>query len=108
MGALARDGGVNFAVFSDHAPRMACCVFAAEGRHGLHRWPLNGPRDGMWHGFLPQAGPGLVYGLRACGPWAPAEGHRFNPHQLLLDPCARQIVGQHTLRDEHLAPAPNG
>ncbi len=108
MGALARDGGVNFAVFSDHATRLDLCVFDAEGRHELHRWPLHGPRDGMWHGFLPQAGPGLVYGLRACGPWAPAEGHRFNPHKLLLDPCARQIVGQHTWRDEHLAQTPNG
>jgi pullulanase/glycogen debranching enzyme len=36
--------------------------------------------------------PGLVYGLRAHGPWRPQRGHRFNPHKLLLDPWAREIV----------------
>ncbi|EGM8503245.1 glycogen debranching protein GlgX, partial [Escherichia coli] len=28
------------------------------------------------------------------GPWQPAMGHRFNPAKLLIDPCARQIVGE--------------
>src|SRR5208337_5384081 len=29
--------------------------------------------------------------LRAYGPYAPAEGHRFNPAKLLADPYARQL-----------------
>ena len=65
MGALVRDGGVNFAVFSQHAQRMEVCVFDAEGGTEVRRYALDGPHDGVWSGFLPGAGPGLVYGLRA-------------------------------------------
>ncbi len=101
FGALARDGGVNFAVFSDHATRIELCLFDAEGRVERQRLELHGPHDGVFHGFLPGAGPGLVYGLRAHGPYAPEQGHRFNPHKLLLDPWAREIVGRHVWRPEH-------
>ena len=93
FGALARDGGVNFAVFSDHAERIELCVFDASGAREIKRYTLHGPHDGVFHGFLEGVGPGLVYGLRAHGPYAPERGHRFNPHKLLLDPWAREIVG---------------
>ncbi|MFG6459581.1 glycogen debranching protein GlgX [Roseateles sp. BYS96W] len=102
LGALARDGGVNFAVFSENATRLELCVFDAEGQRELRRYTLDGPHDGVWHGFLPGVGPGLVYGLRAHGPYAPEQGHRFNPHKLLLDPYAREIVGHFGWRAEHL------
>ena len=101
FGALARDGGVNFAVFSDHAERIELCLFDVSGTSELRRYPLHGPRDGVFHGFLDGVGPGLVYGLRAHGPYAPERGHRFNPHKLLLDPWAREIVGHHAWRAEH-------
>ena len=101
MGALARDGGVNFAVFSQHAQRVEVCVFDAGGTTEVRRYALQGPHDGVWCGFLPGAGPGLVYGLRAHGPYAPEQGHRFNPHKLLLDPNAREIVGRFSWAPEH-------
>jgi glycogen operon protein len=101
FGALARDGGVNFAVFSEHAERIELCLFEAGGQRELRRYALHGPHDGVFHGFLPGVGPGLVYGLRAHGPYAPEQGHRFNPHKLLLDPYAREIVGQFGWRAEH-------
>ena len=101
FGAQARDGGVNFAVFSDHAERIELCVFDASGARELRRYPLHGPHVGVFHGFLSSVGPGLVYGLRAHGPFAPEQGHRFNPAKLLLDPWAREIVGRHAWRSEH-------
>jgi glycogen operon protein len=101
FGALARDGGVNFAVFSDHAEKVELCVFDAAGVRELRRYPLHGPVDGVFHGFLEGVGAGLVYGLRAHGPYAPERGHRFNPHKLLLDPWAREIVGRFAWRAEH-------
>jgi len=101
FGALARDGGVNFAVFSDHAERIELCVFETSGARELRRYVLHGPHNGVFYGFLPGVGPGLVYGLRAHGPYRPHEGHRFNPHKLLLDPWAREIIGQHHWRAEH-------
>jgi glycogen operon protein len=102
FGALARDGGVNFAVFSDHAERIELCLFDPSGTHEQQRLDLHGPINGVFTGFLPGAGPGLMYGLRAHGPYAPELGHRFNPHKLLLDPWAREIVGRHRWLPEHL------
>lgn len=102
FGALARDGGVNFAVFSDHAQAIDLCVFDTSGARELTRLRLHGPRNGVFHGFLHGvAGPGLVYGLRVHGPHEPGHGHRFNPHKLLLDPWAREIVGHFRWRAEH-------
>ena len=101
LGSFARDGGVNFAVASEHATRVELCVFDGEGQRELRRYTLNGPFDGVFHGFLPGVGPGLVYGIRAHGPYEPEQGHRFNPHKLLLDPYAREIVGQFGWRAEH-------
>ncbi|MFO0125140.1 MAG: glycogen debranching enzyme GlgX, partial [Betaproteobacteria bacterium] len=68
LGALARDGGVNFAVFSQHAQRLEICVFDASGTTELRRYALHGPHDGGWCGCLPGAAPGLVNGRRAHGP----------------------------------------
>ena len=101
LGAQARDGGVNFAVASAQATAVELCLFDAQGVHELQRLPMHGPQDGVWHGFLPGAGPGLVYGLCAQGPYAPALGQRFNPHKLLLDPYAHEIVGRFDWRPEH-------
>jgi isoamylase len=49
--------------------------------------------DNVWRAFVPHVGPGQHYGYRVYGPYAPAEGHRFNPAKLLLDPYARAISG---------------
>jgi len=100
-GAHVRDGGVNFAVFSDHATAIELCLFDATGTREQSRLCLAGPDGGIFHGFVPGAQVGQVYGLRAHGPYAPQAGHRFNPHKLLLDPCAREIVGQFNWRPEH-------
>lgn len=84
--------GVNFTLFSAHAERVELCVFDANGQE--HRYDLPGHSGDIWHGYLPDARPGLRYGYRVHGPWQPAEGHRFNPAKLLIDPCARQIDGE--------------
>jgi isoamylase len=94
MGASVRDGGVNLAVFSAHAERMDLCLFDDEGATEIARWRLQGPHDNVFTGFLAGAGAGLVYGLRAHGPHRPEAGLLFNPAKLLLDPCARQVVGR--------------
>lgn len=101
FGASVRDGGVNFAVFSQHADAIELCVFDANGVRELKRYRLHGPFGDVFHGFLPNVGAGLVYGLRAHGRYEPQYGHRFNPHKLLLDPYAREIVGQFNWRAEH-------
>lgn len=92
LGAHYDGQGVNFTLFSAHAERVELCVFDAQGIE--HRYDLPGRSGDIWHGYLPDARPGLRYGYRVHGPWQPAMGHRFNPAKLLIDPCARQIVGE--------------
>ncbi|WP_397473660.1 glycogen debranching protein GlgX [Pusillimonas sp.] len=93
MGATSDGLGVNFAVFSANATRIDLCLFDERGRKELKRLPLPECTDEVWHGYLPDVQPGLVYGYRAHGPYEPARGHRFNPQKLLLDPYAKQLIG---------------
>ena len=85
--------GVNFAVFSAHAQAVDLCLFDETGTIEITRLRLPAHSGDVWHGFVAGLKPGQVYGLRAHGPWRPDKGHRFNPHKLLLDPYAREIVG---------------
>ena len=94
MGASLTGDGVNFAVFSAHAERIELCLFTPDGRKELCRLPMI-ERDGdIWHIHVGGLTPGTVYGFRAHGPYAPEQGHRFNPNKLLLDPYARALEGR--------------
>jgi len=84
-------GGTNFSLFSEHAERVELCLFDAEDRE--QRYELKERTAFNWHGYLPGVGPGQRYGYRVHGRWAPQEGHRFNPHKLLIDPYAKAIEG---------------
>lgn len=94
MGATLTGEGVNFAVFSAHAEKIELCLFTADGRHETARIPLR-DRDGdIWHVHVGGLNTGTVYGYRVHGPYAPEQGHRFNPNKLLLDPYARALEGR--------------
>ena len=93
LGASWDGLGVNFALFSAHAERVELCIFDPAGRHELARRDLPDCTDEVFHGYLPRAKPGLVYGYRVHGPYHPEAGHRFNPHKLLLDPYAKKLQG---------------
>ncbi|MCC6315033.1 MAG: glycogen debranching enzyme GlgX, partial [Thermomicrobiales bacterium] len=100
LGAQWDGHGINFALFSRHADGVDLCLFAdpADPRETV-RLPLPERSGHVWHGYLPGAGPGLAYGYRVRGPYAPDEGHRFNPAKLLLDPYARAVAGPFTWDD---------
>lgn len=93
LGATFDGLGVNFAVFSAHAEKIELCLFDPGGKREIVRLPLPECTDEVWHGYLPNARPGLLYGYRAHGPYQPERGHRFNPNKLLLDPYARRLSG---------------
>ncbi len=94
LGATFDGLGVNFSVYSANAEKIELCVFDASGRRELKRFALPEWTDEVWHGYLPDAQPGLSYGYRAYGRYAPEEGHRFNPNKLLLDPYAKAMTGE--------------
>jgi len=96
LGATWDGLGVNFALFSANATKVELCLFDLEGRQELERIELPEYTDEVWHGYLPDARPGTTYGYRVHGPYEPTAGHRFNPNKLLLDPYARQLIGDLT------------
>ena len=101
LGATWDGSGVNFALYSEHAERVELCLFDPKGRREVERVDVPYRTDFAWHCYLPEARPGLLYGYRVHGPYAPEQGHRFNPHKLLLDPYARMIEGPLRWSDAH-------
>ncbi|WP_341679104.1 glycogen debranching protein GlgX [Niveibacterium sp. SC-1] len=101
LGASVDGRGVNFALFSAHATKVELCIFNHDGTTEVKRLALPFRTGDVWHGYLEGVEAGLVYGYRVHGPYQPERGHRFNPHKLLLDPYAREIVGEFRWLDEH-------
>ncbi len=94
QGAVWDGAGVNFALFSENASRVELCLFdGPDGNQETARIPLTEHTDQVWHIYLPEVRPGQRYGYRVHGPYAPEEGHRFNPAKLLLDPYAKAVAG---------------
>ena len=102
LGATVVSGGVQFALASPHAQAVELCLFDATGQTETQRLPMPAAVDGVWQALLPGASAGLVYGWRVHGPWDPAQGQRFNPHKLLLDPSASSVLGEYDGQDIHL------
>jgi glycogen operon protein len=93
LGAFYDGIGVNFAVFSETATQIELCLFdSAEDRVEKERLPLPECTAHVFHGFIPNMKPGQLYGFRAHGPYDPANGMRFNPAKLLVDPYALAIA----------------
>ena len=93
LGATWDGAGTNFALFTAHAEKVELCLFDRDGRE-VERLLLPEFTNEVWHGYLPDVGPGTLYGYRVHGPYDPENGHRFNPNKLLLDPYARKLVGE--------------
>ena len=91
LGATWDGAGVNFAIVSKHAERVELCRLDPRGRREVERVVLRERTDFIWHCYLPEARPGLIYGYRVHGPHDPDRGHRFDHNKLLLDPYTRMI-----------------
>jgi isoamylase len=91
LGAVWDGHGTNFSIFSEHAEGVELCLFDDEGEET--RIDVTGRRALNWVCYLPGVGPGQRYGFRVRGPYAPDQGHRFNPAKLLIDPYAKAIEG---------------
>ncbi|MBA2443344.1 MAG: glycogen debranching protein GlgX [Rubrobacter sp.] len=107
LGATWDGEGVNFALFSENAEGVELCLFDASGTE-KSRVALRERSGGIWHGYLPHARPGDLYGYRVHGPYDPARGHRFNPDKLLLDPYAKDTAGSVEWSYPHFGYGPEG
>ncbi|NBC32532.1 MAG: glycogen debranching protein GlgX [Alphaproteobacteria bacterium] len=101
LGATWDGEGVNFALFSAHAEKVELCLFDVTGQIEVRRVALPERTDQVWHGYMADVRPGVLYGYRVYGPYDPVRGHRFNPNKLLLDPYAREIVGEIAWSEAH-------
>lgn len=101
LGATVMEEGVNFALFSENATGVDLCLFdSADAPQETVRIRLVEHTDQAWHCFLPGMKAGQHYGYRVYGPYAPKDGHRFNPAKLLIDPYAKAIAGEIDWGDE--------
>jgi isoamylase len=94
LGATWDGEGVNFALFSAHAEKVELCLFDRAGIREEARIVLPEYTDEVWHAYLPDARPNQLYGYRVYGQFDPANGHRFNPNKLLIDPYAKSLHGR--------------
>jgi isoamylase len=92
LGVTPTSDGLNVAVSSEIAEAVEVCLFDAGGAESRVELPERTAH--IWHGLLPDIGPGQRYGLRVHGPWQPAAGLRCNPAKLLIDPYATAIDGE--------------
>jgi isoamylase len=96
LGATVQPGGVGFSIFSRKASSMELLFFDHEDdAHPSRIVPLDPERNRTyhyWHVFVPDIQPGQIYGYRVHGPSDPANGLRFDPAKVLLDPYSRSLV----------------
>ncbi len=91
LGAAWDGQGTNFSLWSERAEAVELCLFDEAGRE--RRIEVTDQTAFQWHVYLPGVGPGQRYAYRVHGPYDPAQGLRFNPAKLLLDPYAKAIDG---------------
>ena len=93
LGSSFDGRGVNFALFSAHAEKVELCIFNESGSEELERHVITESSNNIWHIYLENAKPGLVYGYRVYGLYDPQKGFRFNHNKLLIDPYGKKLVG---------------
>jgi glycogen operon protein len=92
--------GVNFALFSavdaqcGERAKVELCLFeGAAPDAACETLRLREVTGHVWHGFVPNVGPGQCYAYRVHGDYRPEAGLRYNPSKLLIDPYAKALAG---------------
>lgn len=106
LGATITNDGVNFAIYSHHATGATLELFSSPNdTTPSNTFILDTKKNrtgDIWHIFVHGLKPAQLYGWRLDGPYRPIQGHRFNPHKLLLDPFARAITGKIAMFDDEI------
>ncbi|MCI0335212.1 MAG: glycogen debranching protein GlgX [Planctomycetes bacterium] len=109
-GAVLRDGGVQFVVYSRSATAMRVLLY----KRTIDREPeriveFNPDTDrwgDIWSVFVPGLKADQLYHFQAEGPFDPSQGHRFNPQARLIDPYARALAGRFLLSTDGIVRPP--
>jgi glycogen operon protein len=96
LGTTIVYGGVNFSVYSRNATGVELLFFDREEDKTPSRVirldPVVNRKYHYWHALVPGVQSGQLYGYRVEGPSSPAQGLRFDPTKVLLDPYGRGMV----------------
>lgn len=94
LGAEWNGEGVNFSLYTENATKVELCLFDdVDATEASHIITMDNRSHRAFHCFIPGLKPGQLYGYRVHGPYDPANGHRYNPNKLLIDPYAKAIAG---------------
>ncbi|QQT55265.1 glycogen debranching protein GlgX [Sphingobacterium multivorum] len=93
LGATYDGEGVNFALFSENAEAVELYLYDSSNQQEIEKFKITEKTHQVWHIYVSGIKPAQLYGYRVHGPYDPAQGHRFNPHKLLIDPYAKAISG---------------
>ncbi len=112
LGATVLHDGVNFSLFSRSASGVELLLFDREDDLRPARMIQLDPGRNRtyfyWHTFVPGVRAGQLYAYRALGLSDPANGLRFDPAKVLLDPYGRGVVVPRDYsRDAALQPGDN-
>jgi isoamylase len=112
LGATPSPDGVNFSVFSRHATGVELLLFDAvddtKAARVVRLDPAVNRTYYYWHVFVPDIRQGQLYAYRVEGPFDPANGLRFDPTKVLLDPYGRGVaVPEAYARDAARSPGDN-
>ncbi len=96
LGATSLRDGANFSVFAKNATGVELLLFDGVDDNRPSRVirldPATNRSYHYWHVFMPDVKEGQIYGYRVNGPSDPANGMRFDPSKVLLDPYGRGVV----------------
>jgi glycogen operon protein len=100
-GAILRDGGVQFVVYSRSATALRVLLYdgvsAAEPAETIDLDPARDRWGDIWSVFVPGLAPGTLYHVQADGPFDPERGQRFDGRARLIDPYAKALAGEFSL-----------
>jgi len=102
LGATLRPDGVNFALYSRDATAVHLLLFDRPNGPPTDVIRLEDRTKFVWHALVLGVKPGHLYGYKVEGDFDPANGKRFNPAKLLIDPYAKALSHKATNRDNLL------
>ncbi len=98
LGATVYPDGVNFCLYSKYAQNVELLLFddalAPKPSRTISLDLKQNKTFHYWHIFVQNLKAGQIYAYRVHGPFIPKQGWRFDGSKVLLDPYAKDIVGE--------------
>ena len=104
LGASLQGDGVNFALYSKNATGVTLELFDRADGPAIEIIALEHCTRYVWHVHVSGLAAGQLYAYRVRGEHNPAQGLRFNPAKLLVDPYAKAFSHKFSNRDNLLLP----